>query len=154
MLHPEVKGAIAFGLMEGVVIVMGIIIGVFAAGLGKLAVVSAALVGGLADSFANAVGTHVSQEVEGNIKNRHVWASTGAVFLSTILVVALQVLPLIFFSLTTGIILAAAIGLGVMFSVGFFVKRSLKLAFEYMLMAIIAAALAFGAGLLIKGIIE
>ena len=148
--HPEVKGAIAFGLMDGIAGFLGIIIGVYAAGLDQLAIAAAALAGGIADSFANAAGTHVSQEVEGGVENKFVWRSTIAAFITTVTIAILLVLPIIFMELETGIITTSIIGLSILFLTGLLAVKSIRMAFEYAVMGIVAAVLGFAAGSVIK----
>jgi|GEM_PF-2003171 len=148
--HPEVKGAIAFGLMDGIAGFLGIIIGVYAAGLDQVAIAAAALAGGIADSFANAAGTHVSQEVEGGVLDKFVWRSTIAAFLTTTFIALLLVIPIIFMELETGIMFTFVLGLVILFLSGLFFIKSIKVAFEYAGMGIIVAVLGFLAGSAIK----
>ena len=151
--HPEVKGAIAFGLMDGIAGFLGIVIGVYAAGFDQFAIAAAALAGGIADSFANAAGTHVSQEVERGVSDKFVWRSTIAAFITTVIIAILLVIPIVLMELETGIIISFVLGLSILFFTGLFSIKSLRAATKYAGMGIAAAILGFLAGSLIKVIL-
>ncbi len=142
-LNHQERGAVAFGLMDGVATVLGVAIGVFAAGEGKVAVMAASLAGGFADAFANGVGTKVSQEVEGVIDIRTINRSSIGAFLATALMTVIQVLPIVFLPLELGLIVSALIGFSILFCLGIFFMGNTNIAIKYVFMGLVAATFAF-----------
>jgi predicted membrane protein (TIGR00267 family) len=101
--------SIAFGLTDGVICFLGIIVGVARATLDSRTVIIAGVVGGIADALGNAIGFFVSQETERAVQiqgaaqgsNSHihskkeVYMSGVFSFLATILALALLLSPFI-----------------------------------------------------------
>ncbi len=159
----------AFGMTDGVICFLGIIIGVARATGDPKAVLIAAIVGGVADALGNSIGFFVSQSAEravqiqeanGNEEShvhteKEVWLSGVSSFLATLATLAL-ILPPFFFltiwpatmvSFVTGIILAFALGnyIGKL-GTGSRFKSGLK----YALITVAGAAVAYGIGELLN----
>lgn len=149
--HPEeIMEAIAFGITDGVITVLGILIGVFAAGESARVIAVAALAGGLSDAVANAVGTHVSEEVSGSKSHHITWGSAFAAFLSTALVAVLQVLPVFLLPIETGIWISGLIGLLFLFCMGILFHKSFQTTVKYLILAIGAAVMAYVIGKMLR----
>ena len=151
---------LTFGVMDGVITVIGVLVGLYVLG-NPLLVVAGILIAGFAGSLANAAGIHVSQETEGKHPPKEVMMSTVMAFSSTATVTVLLVLP--FFFLDMGLAVAISVTMGLLFiaGVGFLVADKLhkigaekaKLVAEYLLIVLIVIALSYGFGLLIKNIL-
>ncbi len=65
---------IAFGLMDGIITILGVLMGLIIVG-DKEVLIIGTLAAGIADSFANAAGLHVSQESIRNGGRIKIWKS-------------------------------------------------------------------------------
>jgi hypothetical protein len=133
-----------FGIMDAIINVIGILIGLGVVG-NKVTVILGILVAGLANSFGNAAGFHVSEETEGIHTRKEVWLSTLQAFVGTFSVTFLLLMPPLFLELFSGIMISVAIGIALLMGMGIFVGKRLKcnrkqmvnLAFEYTMTGIL-----------------
>ncbi|MBI5884749.1 VIT1/CCC1 transporter family protein [archaeon] len=114
---------IAFGLVEGIIFVLGLSLGISALNSSPLMVFVIALTGGIADAFANSVGFFVSEEVEseqGIAKHskKEVFTAALLVFIATILFIFITITPYLFVSIGSARIASMAIGLLLLFGFG------------------------------------
>ncbi|MBW2977608.1 VIT1/CCC1 transporter family protein [Candidatus Woesearchaeota archaeon] len=145
-----------FGIMDGIITILGVMWGLSVT-QDKFILVIGILTAGLADSFANAAGMHVSQETEIHHRRKEVWKSTILSFMSTFLVAIALTLPLIFFSVKNALIISALIAVVLLVNLGYFVaeirnKKPISLILEYTLMGIVVSVICFGLGNLITWI--
>lgn len=139
----EYNGAqgMTFGAMDAIINVIGILIGLGVVG-NKLTVILGILIAGIANSFGNAAGFHVSEETEGIHTRKEVWKSTIQAFLGTFIVTFLLVIPPLILELFTGIVISVVIGMGLLMGLGCYVSKRVKnigmihLASEYTLIGI------------------
>lgn len=149
-----IQGA-TFGIMDGIITILGVMWGLSVTH-SKFILVIGILTAGIADSFANAAGMHVSQETEIK-KKKEVRKSTIFCFISTLLIAAILTSPLIFFSVNTAVMLAGLIAIIILIALGYFVaklskRKPFSLITEYTLMGIIISIVCFGLGSLISWI--
>ncbi len=149
----------AFGAMEGIVMMLGVIFGLSNIGDKRILLVGL-LVAGLADAFANAAGMHVSEEAE--VKNKKIYhkpkeviSSTVFCFIFTLLAVILLTIPIIMFRLNIALIVSAVVGLLCITCLGYYIGKirkgkKLKLIFEYLIIAVIASVACYGLGIIAK----
>ena len=152
MLFKKIVGAqgLTFGVVDGVITVLGILAGLYVLG-DRMAVVAGMLVAGLADSFANAVGIHISQETEGKHSSKEVMMSTSLAFLATFIVTLILVVPHFFMPLQNASFVSVALGLVFITGVGYFIGKRLekghlktgKLIAEYLMMTILVIAASY-----------
>ena len=125
--------SIAFGLTDGVICFLGIIVGVARATSDRNRVIIASIAGGIADALGNAVGFFISQTTERAIQiygveqgtesrvhsKKEVWMSGVFSFLATILALVLLISPFRLFpdiwnatyvSFTIGIVMSFILG--------------------------------------------
>jgi VIT1/CCC1 family predicted Fe2+/Mn2+ transporter len=143
-----------FGIMDGIITILGVMWGLSVT-QDKFILIIGILTAGLADSFANAAGMHVSQETETHHKKREVWKSTIFSFVATFAVAIILSLPLFFLNAKTAVILAALTAILLLVGLGYFVaevrkKNPMYFIIEYTLMGIIVSAICFGLGNLIS----
>ena len=154
---------VAFGTVDGLITILGIVIGIATATQNSSAVVIAGLVGGLANSFGNSFGFYASElaeRAEHIQENQHLNSmtetrrSTLLAFAhsvgSTIVIVA----PFVILSLRYAMIASLIVGLVLLFALGSVVGRFThaspwKFAVRYVFLGLIGAALSFMAGALI-----
>jgi hypothetical protein len=147
-----------FGAMDAIINVIGILIGLGVVG-SKTTVILGILVAGIANSFGNAAGFHVSEETEGIHTRKEVWMSTIQAFIGTFAVTFLLLLPPLLLDLVTGIIVSVVMGISLLLGMGVFVGRRMKtkgtgmlhLAFEYTVIGLLVIAVSYILGNLIVG---
>lgn len=115
--HSGIEG-FSFGTVDAIVNILGILMGLGAIG-NRLLVIVGILVATLANSFGNATGIHVSQEMEGVHTKKEVWQSTLFAFLSTFLVSFVLVVPLFFAPLTWALAISWVLGMAFLVILGF-----------------------------------
>jgi len=142
---------ISFGVMDAVVTVLGVMIGLSVHD-NRLFLFVGILTAGIADSFANAAGIHVSQETEIIHSKQEVLKSTIYCFFATFITVIILSIPVILLPIKISIIVAIIIGLSLLVGLGFFVSRvnpkfnPYKLSIEYLLIGITVSIICFFIG--------
>ncbi len=148
-----IQGA-TFGIMEGIIMVLGTIMGLSATG-NNLVVLIGILTAGLADSFANSAGFYVSEETETYHTKKEIWKSTILCFLGTLGVVVILSIPILLFSLKNAIIISEILGLLILGILGYFVstiskQTAGKLILKYIIIGMFVSLVCFGLGELIS----
>lgn len=151
MLKDHGKQGISFGVMDGIITVLGVIMGLFSTADKKI-IVLGALAAGIADAFANAAGIHVSQETRKNHSHEIVIKETIYCFIATVVVMLSLIWPYLFFTLGTSTIIAFIVGVVWLISLGSFVAkisgRSRKrLVAEYIAIGFVISAITYLIGL-------
>ena len=143
-----------FGVMEGVIVALGILMGLSATN-NRLILLVGIITCGLADALGNAAGFHVSEETEEYHTRREVWKSTILCFLSTIIVFVILAIPVLFLALTQAIIVSGLVGMVMLAFLGYFVNRTrakneaLKTIIEYVLMGALVSLVCYWLGQLV-----
>jgi len=118
------QGAV-FGFMEGIVMLMGVLIGLATTGERRIALIGV-LVAGVADAFANSAGFFASEESESIHPKREVRLATLYCLLATIAATIIIVIPLIFLPMQTAIYVSLAIALLTLALIGIYVSKYTK----------------------------
>lgn len=145
--------AVAFGTMDGVINVLGILLGVYAATHSTLAVVAAVVAGGVANGIANAAGLHVSKEVDGVQGHGKIFFIMLYGFLATFMTGMIQIIPLFFLPLDVGVYVGASIGLVLLALLGYANEKNLRVSLEYVMMGLVGGVLAYSLGTLVNSLI-
>lgn len=141
----------SFGLMEGTIMIMGMLIGFgFAYPRRSMILLSIAMVG-IADGLANATAFHVSEETEIFHRVKEIHKATLFCFLATILAFFLPSIPMIFMQRMPAMIFGEIIAVCMLIGVGIFVAEVTKkdvsrLIVEYTIMGVLAAAASYALG--------
>lgn len=162
MLFSRILGAqgMTFGIMDGVITVLGVLAGLYALG-DRTVLVAGMLIAGMADSLANAAGIHVSQETEGEHGRREVMMSTLMALLSTLSVTLILVLPHTLLGLCPASLASVLAGLALITVMGFFVGKRLGrgrlktggIILEYVLMALIVIGVSSLIGIAVRDLL-
>lgn len=161
----ELEG-MAFGMADGVICFLGILIGVAAAtGSAKMVIIAGAI-GGIADAFGNSIGFYISQSMERGIQtyekkkkdhttrvNTYKEVVMNAVFsfIGTIIVLVLLMAPFFLASLDLAIKISFFLGITTLFLLGVYVsklmdEKPLKMGIEFAIIGIIGALLGYAVG--------
>lgn len=150
------QGAV-FGFMEGVVMLMGVLIGLATTGDKRIAVLGV-LAAGVADAFANSAGFHVSQESEGIYTQKSITMSTIWCFFATVCSSIVIVIPLILLPLNYAIVVSFVIAITTLIFIALYVGKyhrvsGMKLIVEYVLIGVVAALATHYIGKLIVSLV-
>jgi len=110
----SIKTGFSFGLTSGVITTLGLMVGLHSGTHSKLVVIGGILTIAIADAFSDALGIHVSEEVECKHTIKEIWESTIATFLSKFVFALTFVVSLLLFQLSTAIIVNVIWGLSLL----------------------------------------
>jgi predicted membrane protein (TIGR00267 family) len=164
-----VMESVAFGLTDGVICFLGIIVGVAAATLDSRAVIIAGIVGGIADAFGNSIGFFVSQATERSVQiaeakngdkghihsKKEVYMSGIFSFCATLFSLLLLISPFIFFKVLEATTSSFIIGLTMSFILGTYIgkmggENPYMSGIKYCLITMFGALVSFGVGELLN----
>ncbi len=159
----------AFGMTDGVICFLGIIVGVARATGDAKAVLIAAIVGGIADALGNSIGFFVSQSAEravqlqetnGNEEShvhteREVWLSGVSSFLATLATLVLLLIPFFFLEVWPATAVSFVTGVVMAFTLGNYVATlgtgsRFRSGLKYALVTVAGAAVSYGIGELLS----
>ena len=150
-MRREGAQGVSFGVMDAVVTVLGVMIGLSVAN-NKIVVIIGVLTAGVADSFANAAGMHVSQETEIVHTQKEVFKSTIYCFFATLITVFILSSPVLLLPLDYSIYVSMSIGLILLVGLGYFVSsvnnkfKPHKLAIEYLIIGVSVSIICYVIG--------
>ena len=170
-LNETLEGA-AFGLTDGIIAVIGTLIGAGAAteSLG-LAIIAGVLVG-VSNSFANSIGVYISQSTERSVQIskaakgekiqvhtvRENIISAVSAFIASIVVSMLMVVPFLFFDIITSMAACFVMGVSLLFILGAYTAKisrenMLHHGLQYSLLGVAGAVIGFFVGELLKSVV-
>jgi predicted membrane protein (TIGR00267 family) len=157
--------SIAFGLTDGVICFLGIIVGVARATSDPKLVIIASIAGGIADALGNSVGFFISQTTERAVQihgieqgtesrvhsKKEVWMSGVFSFLATIVALILLIVPFTFLSIWNATFVSFMIGTVMSFILGSYVgklgkENPYKSGLKYAIITIAGALIAYLVG--------
>jgi len=157
--------SVAFGLTDGVICFLGIIVGTARATTDPKLVIVLGIIGGIADALGNSIGFFVSQATERAVQigeaekasnshihsKREVWLSGIFSFLATILVLALLLCPFAFLGVWPATTASFIIGTVTAFILGTYIgklgkEKTYKSGFKYAFITIAGALVAYVLG--------
>ncbi|MHA2175766.1 MAG: VIT1/CCC1 transporter family protein [Candidatus Hodarchaeales archaeon] len=165
----------AFGMTDGIICFLGIIIGVAQATQDPIMVIIAGIVGGVADAFGNSIGFLISQITEQSIQThqkenlgqevrihtqREVIFSGIFSFIATIIALVLLIGPYVFIAdFFVAMLITFLLGVLALFLLGMYVakisgKNKLKLGLMYAIVGITGSILAFTIGSFLNQVIH
>ncbi|MBW3015653.1 hypothetical protein KY330_04485 [Candidatus Woesearchaeota archaeon] len=115
-----------FGIMEGIVMMLGVLIGLSVTGNKNLAILGV-VTAGVADAFANSSAFHVSEESEGIHTKKEIWLSTMWCFIGTVSSVIILIIPLLIFNLPNATYIGFGVAILLLILLGQFVAKHQKL---------------------------
>jgi len=101
---------IGFGLTSGIITTIGLMVGLYSGTHSFLAVVGGMLSVAIADSCSDALGIHVSEEVDNNRTIQEVWVATLSAFLVKFILALIFLVPVFLFPLPSAIVINITLG--------------------------------------------
>ena len=146
----KIEGSIAFGIMDGIITLLGILLAMFAINADQHTIIVAAIATAIADSTANAAGYHASEEAANGAKGHSAAMRSSALcFVATFIAMIIPLVPIILLQPPSSIYLSAVIGLLMLFSLGKYVK-DWKVGIEYLAIGVIAGVICYAVGIFVK----
>ncbi|MGQ9460093.1 MAG: VIT1/CCC1 transporter family protein [Candidatus Bathyarchaeaceae archaeon] len=161
---------IAFGMVDGMILCLGLTIGVAEAISSSTLVIITAIIGGLANALGNAIGFFMSQSTERGLQihetkehgvitrihsKKEILVSTACSFLATIATLVILVSPFVLFDIVTAVTVTFLLGAILSFLLGAYVgKLSRENAYwtglKYAVLAIVGAVISHIVGDLLQ----
>ena len=144
-------GGISFGVMEGLIMITGMLIGFGFSYPDKRVIILAVLTAAVADAFGNTAGFHVAEETKKKIDRASVIRGSIFCFISTLFATITPIIPMIFFPVQEAVIIGGMIAIFLMIILSIFVakvsnRRPLPVIAEYVFYGVGAALVCFGFG--------
>lgn len=144
----------AFGIIEAVIMMMGVMIGLSITG-DRRVIVLGVVAAGVADAVANGAAFYISEEAEGLHTRMGVRHAAYMTFLGTLVSVFLMAAPIMFSGINQGLVMSSAVAVVLISSVGSYVakhsmKKKSRVIAEYLLIAAAAAFICYLAGGLVR----
>ncbi len=129
---------IAFGLADGLIMSLGLIIGVAEATTNPRLVIIAGIIGGFANAFGNSIGFYMSQSAERGIQiqeatehgintkvhsKKEIYLNSTFAFLCSIVVSIVLLSPFLLLNMVVAVISAFTLGILVAFFLGFYIGK-------------------------------
>jgi VIT1/CCC1 family predicted Fe2+/Mn2+ transporter len=105
------KAGLSFGLTSAVITTLGLMVGLYSGTGSRLAVLGGVLTIAIADSFADALGIHVSEESRNGTSILEIWGATIAALISKFSFALLFIIPIVFLDLQTAIWTSGIVGI-------------------------------------------
>ncbi|PIO06226.1 hypothetical protein COT29_02045 [Candidatus Micrarchaeota archaeon CG08_land_8_20_14_0_20_59_11] len=138
----EVFQGAAFGMMDGIILIVGLLIGVSEATASHKIVIVSGLVGGIANAFGNSIGFYTSEsaergeqikfhkargkKIEDGYVHTHeeMLASSALSFIATIIALIFPIAPFFFFAdIGTAMIACVAVSAVMLFCLGTYIAK-------------------------------
>jgi predicted membrane protein (TIGR00267 family) len=168
----QVLEGASFGLADGVICALGIIMGVAAATSSATTVIIVGVIGGVADAFGNSIGFYISQLAERGVQTyesrehgeKHkihtvedTIVSGIASFIVTIVIFGLLLVPYLFLQIVDASIVSFAVGAVILACLGAYVARLSKesiwkTGLWYACIGLVGAVVSYWIGLQLKAV--
>jgi len=122
----SLKTGFSFGLTSGIITTLGLIVGLHSGTHSRLVIIGGILTIAIADAFSDALGIHISEESENKHTTIEIWESTLSTFVAKFLFAMTFVIPTLFLSLTTAIIVSVVWGLSLLGIFSFYLAKEQK----------------------------
>jgi predicted membrane protein (TIGR00267 family) len=157
----------AFGIMDGMITILGVVIGISQVTSSTTLVVVSGLVAGVANAFGNSIGFYASELAERGEHIREkahvapsteVYMSTVNSFVSSLIAMLVPILPFVFLPSMQAMAAAVSIAMVVLFALGSYVGHLIGLSrfrfgLRYVMLGLIGSGLSYLIGNLLKSLL-
>jgi len=150
-IRQSFKTGLSFGITSGVITTLGLTIGLYSSTHSRVVVIGGILVIAVADALSDALGIHISEESDKKSSPKEIWEATFSTFISKFIIALTFVVPILFFVLSTAIVVGVLWGL---FLIGFFSfflakqkgEKPHKIILEHLVIAILVIIITYQIG--------
>ncbi|MBW2004070.1 MAG: hypothetical protein JRI72_05565 [Deltaproteobacteria bacterium] len=144
-MKDSLRTGFSFGLTSAVITTLGLMVGLHSGTHSKIVVLAGILTIAVADAFSDALGIHVSEEVENTHTAKEIWGATVVTFLTKFLFAMTFLVPVLLLSLSAAIIVNLIWGLSILTVLSYIIARSQgkppwKIVGEHLMIAIVVIA--------------
>ena len=141
-MRSSIKKGLSFGLTSGIITTLGLMVGLNSSTGSKIVVIGGIIVIAVADALSDALGIHISEEFENKHTVKEIWESTIITFLTKFFIALTFVVPVVYFSLYTAVVVSIVWGLSLIVLLSWYMAREqknhhLKVIFEHLFIAIL-----------------
>jgi len=122
-MNDSLRTGICFGLTSAVITTLGLMVGLHSGTGSKLVVLGGILTIAIADAFSDALGIHMSEEAENVHTTVQIWISTIATFMAKFIFALTFIIPVIYLSLETAILVSLVWGILMLTVLSYFIAR-------------------------------
>jgi len=142
IMKHSIKVGLSFGLTSGIITTLGLMIGLNSGTNSSFIVIGGILTIAIADSLSDALGIHISEEIENKHTGREIWESTFSTFFCKFIIALSFAIPVLLFELKMAIVVSIFWGLSLLCIFSFNIAKNqktkpLKVVSEHLLIAII-----------------
>ena len=150
-MENSLRTGITFGLTSAVITTLGLMIGLHSGTNSKIVVLAGILTIAIADAFSDALGIHISKEAENTQTTKQIWVATISTFLAKFLFAMTFVVPVLFFTLSTAIVMSLIWGLSILTILSYVIAKSQnepawKIVGEHLMIAIVVIGITHWVG--------
>jgi len=120
------RTGVSFGLTSAVITTLGLMVGLHSETGSKMIVLGGVLTIAIADAFSDALGIHISEEAENVHTTREVWNATIATFMTKFFFALTFIVPVIFLSLFTAIVVSLIWGFSILVLFSYLMAKAQK----------------------------
>ncbi len=125
-MKDSLRTGICFGLTSAVITTLGLMVGLHSGTHSKVVVLAGILTIAIADAFSDALGIHVSEEAENVHTTAQIWMATAATFVAKFLFAMTFVVPVLFFSLSTAVVVSLLWGMLILTALSYYIAKAQK----------------------------
>ena len=150
-----IRVGFSFGLPSGIVTTLGLMVGLNASTQSQLVVIGGIITIAIADAMSDAMGMHIAQESDNHLTHSDVWKSTFFTLIAKFIFSIIFIFPVLFFDLTTAIIISVMIGLYLIFLVSLYIARErndnpYKVVSEHLIITIVVVIISNYVGIFVS----
>ena len=108
----SIKKGLGFGLTSGIITTLGMIVGFYSGTHSIKIIIGGILLIALSDSLSDAFGIHISEEINKQNSDKHIWESTFSTLIFKIIFALSFTIPFLLFNITTALTISLIWGLG------------------------------------------
>ena len=150
-MKDSLRTGITFGLTSAAITTLGLMVGLHSGTHSKFVVLTGILTIAIADAFSDALGIHISEEAENTHTAKEIWVATISTFSAKFLFAMTFVVPVVFFTLSTAIVMSLIWGLSILTILSYVIAKSQnkppwKIVGEHIMIAIVVIGITHWVG--------
>ncbi len=150
-MKQSLKIGVCFGITSGIITTLGLMVGLSSGTNSRMVVIGGILMIAIADAFSDSLGIHISEESDKTKTEKEIWESTISTFLAKFLFALTFLIPVLFFSLMTAVLVNIIWGLFVLSLLSYVIakeqnKSKIKAILEHLGIAIVVIVITYYVG--------
>ncbi len=122
----SIRKGFSFGLISGIITTLGLMVGLYSNAHSTSVILGGILVIAIADALSDALGMHISQEVEKSNSTKEIWESTFATLLAKFFIALTLAVPLLLLNLNTAVFVSVIWGVFLLIIFNYYLAKQRK----------------------------